>query len=53
MSRTLAEADVIVGLGLDPVELIRPWHATAPSRGWATAAPRTSWRSTRGGWTHR
>jgi acetolactate synthase-1/2/3 large subunit len=30
MSRTLAGADLIVGLGLDPVELIRPWHATAP-----------------------
>jgi acetolactate synthase-1/2/3 large subunit len=30
MSRTLSAADLIVGLGLDPVELIRPWHATAP-----------------------
>lgn len=30
MSRTLSEADLIIGLGLDAVELIRPWHATAP-----------------------
>jgi acetolactate synthase-1/2/3 large subunit len=30
MSRTLADSDLIVGLGLDPVELIRPWHATSP-----------------------
>lgn len=30
MSETLAGADLIVGLGLDPVELIRTWHCTAP-----------------------
>lgn len=30
MTGTLAEADLVLGLGLDPVELIRPWHATAP-----------------------
>lgn len=30
MSETLAAADLIVGLGMDPVELIRTWHATAP-----------------------
>jgi acetolactate synthase-1/2/3 large subunit len=30
MTETLAAADLVVGLGLDPVELIRPWHASAP-----------------------
>jgi acetolactate synthase-1/2/3 large subunit len=30
MGGLVAEADLIVGLGLDPVELIRPWHATSP-----------------------
>ena len=30
MGGLVAEADLIVGLGLDPVELIRPWHASAP-----------------------
>jgi len=30
MSETLARADLVVGLGMDPVELIRPWHCSAP-----------------------
>ena len=30
MSGALAKADLIVGLGLDPVELMRTWHATSP-----------------------
>jgi acetolactate synthase-1/2/3 large subunit len=30
MGALVAEADLIVGLGLDPVELIRPWHASVP-----------------------
>lgn len=30
MGGLVAEADLVVGLGLDPVELIRPWHAEAP-----------------------
>lgn len=30
MTSTIAESDLVVGLGLDPVELIRTWHASAP-----------------------
>jgi acetolactate synthase I/II/III large subunit len=30
MGALVAEADLIVGLGLDPVELIRPWHSERP-----------------------
>lgn len=30
MSEALAGADLVLGLGLDPVELIRTWHCDAP-----------------------
>ena len=30
MQRAIDRADLVLAVGLDPVELIRPWHATAP-----------------------
>ncbi len=49
MMSAVEQADVIVGLGLDPVEINRPWHVTAPiiwmlEAPWATGAvPSTPW----------
>jgi acetolactate synthase I/II/III large subunit len=43
MCEALASADVLIGLGLDPVEIDRTWHAELPIR-WVLEAPHVDGR---------